>query len=67
MIEITLLGFDNAEVVTMKVEPAYIAEAACVVFDGRYFIYGGMEGRFFSKVKFTEVKPPVVLTHLPRS
>lgn len=61
MIDIILLGRQNEEVAKLQVEPELIAEAACVIYRNRYFIYSGMEGRFFSTVKFTEVKPPVRL------
>lgn len=64
MIEIVLLDEQRQEVAKLKVDPDRIAEAACIVYKGRYFIYNGMEGRFFGTVKFGEVKPPVDISDL---
>lgn len=59
MITVVLLDRQNAEVAKLQIQPERIADAACVIWNGRHFIYGGMEGRFFSNVKFVECNPPV--------
>lgn len=64
MITVLLLDRNQQEVATVNVHPQCIVEAACIVYQGRYFIYNGMEGRFFTSIKFGEVNAPVDITDI---
>lgn len=44
-----------------------VAEASCIVYDEKHYIYSGSEGKFLSTVVFMECKPPVRLAKRKRT
>ena len=61
MITIALLNKEGKEVESIEVDQSWIAEAAMIVYDNKHYVYSGMDGRFFSNIKFREVNPPVYI------
>jgi hypothetical protein len=59
VIGVQLIARDGTEMAHLQVDPAKIAEAACVTYDGRYFVYNGLGEP--GSVKFGEVSAPVQL------
>jgi hypothetical protein len=50
---------DGTELAQVEVEAEKIADAGCVTYAGRYFVFNGTAGRFYTGAKFIETKPPV--------
>lgn len=59
MITIELQDAQGKKKFLIDVKQDTIAEASVIVYDGVSYAYAGMDGRFFSQVKFRECKPPV--------
>jgi hypothetical protein len=57
MIEIVLLDKDAMKIKNLELDPAKVAEAACIIHEGRYFVYNG-SGRG-NIPRYYEVNPPV--------
>jgi hypothetical protein len=64
MIKVTLQDKEGKEVTQLSVESDEIVEAACIVYDGKYYLYAGQTGRFFSGIIFKEINPPIHLQKL---
>lgn len=59
---VTLVDKNRRTVAMLPVDPARIAGAAIIKYDGRYYVFRGADGRFFKGVTFMETDPPVELT-----
>lgn len=57
-LKITLRNADSSSVV-LNVQHEDIANAAVIVYEGKYYVYGGMSGRVFQDIHFNEVNEPV--------
>lgn len=65
--KINLLAKDGTQLASLDVDPSTIDEASVLVYEGKYFMYQSMDGRFFSNASFKEILPPVNLSAVSKS